>query len=187
MASRCSLLPWKALALSSLLVAMLLTPGMGQAGQPFVLSTANGLALHLDPADPTRQWITVDGKLLASERGPAGFSVLDLAAVESLAGVRVDDLVPFAGTLAREGEGVVQRAELPEQGLALKASYEATTDYIQVKGTVYDTTGRDRAVVLAYSLPFVALGDAWWEDIRNFQTVEPGRLRLPLAPQGELA
>ena len=166
---------WKALGLGGLLASSLL-PGAAQAEGAFVLSTTDGLALHLDPADPTRQWITVDGKPLASERGPAGFSVLDLAAMESLAGVRVDDLVPFSGTLSREGGRVVQRAGLPELGLALEASYEATADYIQVKGAIYDTTGRDRAVVLAYSLPFAALGGTWWEDIRNSQTVELGRV-----------
>jgi len=166
---------WKALALGGLLASLLL-PGAAQAEGAFALSTADGLVLHLDPADPTRQWITLDGKPLASERSPAGFSALDVAAVESLAGVRVDGLVPFAGTLSREGGRVVQRAELPELGLALEAAYEATADYIQVRGTVYDTTGSDRAIVLAYSLPFAALGGTWWEDVRNFQTVEPGRV-----------
>jgi len=176
--SRGFLLSWKALALGCLLMALLFASGMGhgQAGQTLVLSTTNGLVLHLDPADSTRQWVAIDGMPLAPETDPAGFSVLDLATVENLTEVRIDDLVLFAGTLAREGEHIVQRAELPELGLALEASYEATADYIQVRGTVCDTTGSDRAIVLAYSLPFAALGGTWWEDVRNFQTVEPGRV-----------
>jgi hypothetical protein len=87
-----------------------------------------------------------------------------------------DDYVPLQhpvlGEVARTEEGVRLSGE--SEGIELSAEYRAAEDHIRLHCDLRDTTGRDRAVSVAFRLPIHAEGWRWYDDIHHDQPIEPG-------------
>ncbi|MCD6360740.1 MAG: hypothetical protein J7M38_07725 [Armatimonadetes bacterium] len=120
------------------------------------LATGDGLKVRVHRAT---------GAVLGPEGAAGGFFWRDAAAGSDFrqprATVRVNDrTVAFA-------------AEDPELALKLKAEIIARDDHIAVHGTVEDTTGEDRAVVVYFSLPMDATGWTWYDDARTSRAITP--------------
>jgi hypothetical protein len=91
-----------------------------------------------------------DGRELAG-RAPSGFLARDVAANSDVYGFEKGRCAPL--------------------GLTIHAEFTAARDHIAVHGRLSGTTGRDRAVTLAFALPLDATGWRWGEDIRRSRVI----------------
>lgn len=87
-----------------------------------------------------------------------------------------DDYLPgqelVSGQMHRDGDTL--RFEGRKRGIDVRATYQATADHIRIRCQLQDTTGRDRAISVAFRLPIDALGWTWHDDIHNSQRIEDG-------------
>lgn len=87
-----------------------------------------------------------------------------------------DDYVPLQepvrGRATREETGVVINGEAG--GIEVSTEYRAADDHIRLHCDLQDTTGKDRAVSVAFRLPIERRAWTWYDDIRRDQTVEAG-------------
>jgi len=114
--------------------------------------TKDGLSLAFDD-DGRITAVNLGGQALPAP-GPGGFElteVLPPKAQRRDAGLLKGKVISQGGKLTWTGEA--------GEGLALEASLVAT-DHIAVHGTVRDTTGKDRAVVVRFVVP-VRAGEGW--------------------------
>ncbi len=135
----------------------------------YEVSTQDGLTLYIDKGDPSIQYITIDDFPVSKEKQPAGFMLLDIEK-ENLSNVSIADFSPFKGQIKMENDIVVQEAK--QFDFYLKAFYIAYPNYIKIEGELTNLVDRERAIVLAYSLPFDAINGIWWDDIRNYKIIE---------------
>lgn len=118
------------------------------AGQPAAYSTGDGLDLTLTGGRVAR--LSVGGRNLTGS-APSGFLARDMAANS--------DVFSF-------DEGAC-----PDLNLLLRATIITNADHLAVSGTVVDTTGTDRAIMLLFALPLDAAGWSWGHDIREQRPV----------------
>jgi len=77
-----------------------------------------------------------------------------------------------AGPVSTDGDGRLrQHADLTGEGVTLDATYAVGTDNVRIDGTVASTTGQDRALQVAYSLPIDARGWQWEDYARRSRTI----------------
>lgn len=120
------------------------TPTGPPSGQLAIYSTDDQLKLTLTGGRVTG--LSVAGRELAGT-APSGFLARDVAA--------------NSGIFAFE-DGLC-----PDLSLRLNATVTATADHVAIEGTVTDTTGSDRAVMLLFALPIDAAGWNWGQDVRQ--------------------
>jgi hypothetical protein len=85
---------------------------------------------------------------------PSGFLARDVAAAS--------DIFGFDGL----------QGDCPDLKLSLRTEYQVTTNCIRFRGHVSDTSRRDRAVTLYFSIPVDALGWQWGDDIRRERAID---------------
>lgn len=132
-------------------------------GTPMRVATVNPL-----PAETPREFQTDDGlKLALSGQRVASLKVAgrELTA-DSPGGFFARD-VAVNSDLCNFTNGVCSAL-----GLKIEASLLTRADHIVVEGTVTDTTGKDRAVLLLFALPIDARGWIWGDDIRRQRIIE---------------
>ena len=78
---------------------------------------------------------------------------------------------PVAGNLERKAQGVAFRGSLPSIGLGLEAAMKADAECVRIDGVVQDTTGRDRAIGVRFSLPLDLAGWTWHLDSEEHETI----------------
>lgn len=117
--------------------------------------TADGLAVGMDASTGSVVSVRLDGLEVGARGWPAGFFIRDVAADS--------DFLAFS-------DGGAQSI-----GLQLSASVRGRGNCIDVSGSVKDTTGRDRAVTLYFSLPVDLTGGLWWNNIRTSTPIAVGR------------
>ncbi len=128
------------------------------AGATPIATGRHGLSLVLDASGRVAR-VDVAGRALPL-RAPAGFAVTDVRTGRTHA-----PAMRPAGPHAWQGEAGDVRCRL---------RYSAGERAIRVDLDVEDTTGRGRALVAAFSLPFAAAGWTWWEGLRTSYTIAPG-------------
>ena len=116
---------------------------------PRRFATHDGLLLAL--RGDTVASLQVAGKELRAS-SPSGFLARDFAADSDFYGF--------------------SRGACDDLGLKLEANFAACRDHLVVAGRLTDTTGRDRAVTLLFSLPLNATGWRWGDDVRRSRRVE---------------
>ncbi|MGD9497825.1 MAG: sugar-binding protein, partial [Armatimonadota bacterium] len=84
------------------------------------------------------------------------------------------DYRPIKGSGRAEGEAVRITGALPDANLQLEATLTGDEDCIRVEGLVRDSTGKDRAVGVRFSLPIDAEGWTWWGDAEDREAVAAG-------------
>jgi hypothetical protein len=124
-------------------------PAPAAAGQAESRQTEDGLLLKSQGQTVTS--INLDGQELAGQ-APGGFLVRDVAAGS--------DIYAF------------EDGRCPALGLQLQARCLAKSDHLVFEGRLSDTTGKDRAVMLAFALPVDAAGWRWADDIRRQRPIQ---------------
>ncbi len=157
------------------IIVLLSLPSFSLISNEYSLSTEDGVVLHINELDPSIQWITIDGVKLSKESSPAGFSILDAQGIVNLSDIRISNFHEFKGTVRKEGDSIVQEADA--LGLHLDTVYISHRDYIEIKGSVTSTRDqRERAIILAYSLPVDAIDGVWWRDIRYYEVIKEDKV-----------
>jgi len=133
---------------------------------PVSLASGDALLLALDSRSGAVEVRRAGGKVNVSSAS-CGFLLRDVAA-ES------DFFAPTWRIQSTNGQ-VHARGRVPELGLRLNADYIARDEHIEVTGTVYDITGKDRAISVYFALPIDALGWTWWDDTRTGRRIERDR------------
>ncbi len=118
------------------------------SGHPTNYTTGDRLELTLTGGRVTR--LSVDGRDLTGS-APSGFLARDVAANS--------DVYAF------------DQDACPDLHLLLRTTITTNSDHLAVEGTVTDTTGTDRAIMLLFALPLDATGWSWGHDIREQKTV----------------
>lgn len=111
-------------------------------------STGDHLELTLTGSRVTR--LSIDGRDLTGS-APSGFLARDVAANS--------DVFAF------------EQGVCPDLNLFLTTAVTAAADHLLIEGTVTDTTGTDRALLLLFALPLDATGWSWGHDIRRQTTI----------------
>ncbi len=127
---------------------MTVEPPAPPSGQAATYSTGDGLEITLTGGRVAR--LSVDGRNLTGS-APSGFLARDMATQS--------DVFSF------------EEGACPNLGLLLRATIVTNADHLAVAGTVTDTTGLDRAVMLLFAIPLDALGWSWGQDIREQRPV----------------
>lgn len=134
------------------------------------------------PEKPVRS-VTVN-LLLRKHSGRAEFRDAELRAVDAPKGGTLFDGVPVVsrstpaqGFQVRDAAAggdfvVIDRAAL---GLTLETATETRDGVTHVTATLRDTTGKDRAVTLVYTVPVSPAGLRWLDDPRHATPVTAGR------------
>jgi len=133
----------------------------------FQLNTKEGLSLYLSSTGAICE-VQVKGKRYG-RKGDwlSGFFVRDV--------IR-NSICKLRGNLSRLKNGTIQQtAELKEASLIFKAVYEAHPDFIKLKGSIRDISGKDRAITLYFALPIEAIGWLWWDDIVEKRSIKEGK------------
>ena len=124
----------------------------GEEGRMY--RTGDGLAVGYNWQDGCVSALRLGDQDLHAAGIPSGFLARDVAADSHFYGFR---------------NGVC-----PELNLKLTAQLTEHPDHIRVSGTVSDTSGEDRAIVLVFALPVDARGWTWHDDVRRQRIIEPG-------------
>ncbi|OGV66829.1 MAG: hypothetical protein A3K18_30280 [Lentisphaerae bacterium RIFOXYA12_64_32] len=83
----------------------------------------------------------------------------------------------FAKVSAASGDGVVVQGVDAARALQVDARWEPAGDMLRLSGTVSDTSGKDRCIVLSFRLPLNAIGGVWGNDVASPVKIPPtGRL-----------
>ncbi|MEW6360332.1 MAG: NEW3 domain-containing protein [Planctomycetota bacterium] len=80
--------------------------------------------------------------------------------------------VKVRGQVEPTDEGAKQRILCDDLGLALDMDYVFNPGRAEVTGRLRDTTGKDRAIIVKFTLPLDARGGTWWDDIRTSRKIE---------------
>ncbi len=81
---------------------------------------------------------------------------------------------PVEGAARKAGDHLEFEGALPQAGLQLRATLKGDRECLRVDGVVSDTTGRDRAVGVAFRLPLDLTGWTWYNDAEEHATIEAG-------------
>jgi len=140
-------------------VAAIISLEANGRAEDWTVSTGDELRLSFS-SPGALNGLSVGGQdLLPSDRrGDSPLSVCDI-----VRGVR---FVPVTSEkVEREGDKIVQQAEVADLGLAVTARYAATKELINVHLSVRDTSGADRGLLIRFALPIQAEGWRWWDDL----------------------
>jgi hypothetical protein len=133
------------------------TPGADRSleGTKSISATKDGLSMESVGNVVTHlKW---DGQTLAQPNpaakaaSPYGFLARDVAADSDVHGF--------------------SRGQSRELGLRLESRILARSNCVEISGRVADTTGKDRAITLAFALPLDATGWRWWDDMRRSRVI----------------
>jgi hypothetical protein len=119
------------------------------------VATDDGLRLQLSPAGTVAE---IDGVAVGTATSaPTGLLVRDAAT----------DQPPVAagGTFTAGPNSARQDARLEALGLDLKAEIKGTGGTIDIRGTITDRRGQDRAVTVYFALPLSAGPWQWWDSV----------------------
>ncbi len=125
--------------------------------------TSDGLGMIVTRNGGVR--LELDGKALGAAAGgrAGGFQVRDVAAGGPPRAA--------AGEVRSGPGGLRQRADLPGLGLRLEAVFRSLNGAVDVRGTVTDLRGRDRAVTVMFTLPLPNGSDwQWWDGPAEVRT-----------------
>lgn len=132
----------------------------GMVAYSQTVATKDGLQLSFAP-DGTLQMVQLARKQF---RGVGGFFFAEPTdAPENLR------WAPLKGKGKRKGDRVTW--QLSGAGLELTATFMERPDAIFGEGVVRDTTGKDRAIVLAFALPLDATNWQWWDNLRSTRQI----------------
>ena len=80
---------------------------------------------------------------------------------------------PVPGNLTTAGNAAHLAGSLADAGLQVQARLTGDRECLRVEGVLQDTTGRDRAIGLRFSLPLDATGWTWWDDAGDRREIKP--------------
>lgn len=123
-------------------------PAGPPVGAPVTYTTGDQLKLALTGGRVTG--LAVGSRELAGT-APSGFLARDVAANS--------DLFAF------------ENDACPDLKLRLTSTITAKPDHLVIEGTVTDTTGGDRAIMLVFALPLDATGWTWGQDLRQQRAI----------------
>jgi len=91
------------------------------------------------------------------------------------------------GFLVRDaaGDGVWRRfdgAVRQDLSVELETRAQAAPDHLTIEGELRDLARTDRALSLAFLLPFDAIGWSWSDDVRRSRRIEPGGVYVAAVP-----
>jgi hypothetical protein len=125
-------------------------PAKPPLGKSVVYASENGLQMTLTGGRVTG--LSIDDLELACE-APSGFLARDLAAGS--------DVFTFDDDAC------------PELNLRLNMTVNSKPDHLVIEGTVTDTTGADRAVMVVFALPVNVVGWKWHDDLIQQRVITP--------------
>ncbi len=140
-------------------VAAIISLGANGRAEDWTVSTGDELRLSFSSAGALNG-LSIGGqeRLPGDYRGAVPLSVCDI--------VRGARFVPVTSEkVEREGDTIVQQAEVADLALAVTARYAATKELINVHLSVRDTSGADRGLLIRFALPIQAEGWRWWDDL----------------------
>ncbi len=117
-----------------------------------LIRTNDDLSISYNLKHGLIETIKIDDKELTHNNMPSGFIVRDVYANS--------DFYTFKDNICQE------------LGLSLDVNIGSSGQYIFVEGKVSDTTGNDRAITLAFTLPIEAIGWKWHDDLRHYRIIE---------------
>jgi len=89
----------------------------------------------------------------------------------------------FSGRVTSIDGGLELSGEIAGTGARLDARFQQQEDWLEVTGTLQDTSGTDRALVLCFKIPFLPQGFSWWDGPEALKGIWPGAgLRQNSAP-----
>lgn len=88
------------------------------------------------------------------------------------------DFVQLRGAMLRDGGALTMEASDEALDLRMTLRSEPLGGSTMVRGEVTDTTGRDRALSIYFSLPIDAAGWTWSDDVRSDRAIEDGQTYL---------
>jgi hypothetical protein len=142
--------PWSGPPAVTMITGAPLVPGAASSGTSL---TSGGLGLQFDSSG-RMSGVTLDGRDIAS--GVAGgFYVVDAATGEK--GLCTGR---FTGT----GDGSLFAGTIDGLQAGIEARFVNRGDCLEVQGTLRDTSGSDRALVLCFKIPLQGSGFTWWDD-----------------------
>ncbi|MPY88268.1 MAG: hypothetical protein GEU99_10115 [Luteitalea sp.] len=125
------------------------------------VTTTNRFSMTFDGRGRVES-MSVEGKpvpIAADRREQSGWTVTDVQAGRS---VNVRNW-----TSSSKGDSLEQEADVSELGVRLRVEYVVEDDYLRMVGTVFDETGKERALDLTFALPVDAAGWLWETDITD--------------------
>lgn len=130
------------------------------------LATRDGLRLALGQQGDI-SLLTVGGKRVGASdpAAPSGLLVRDVAANGAP--------VVVGGKIRRQGSAVRQTARLDALDLAVDATYRVVGNALEIRGTVADLRGADRAVTVYFAVPVAEAPWEWWHSAAVARTA-PG-------------
>ena len=111
--------------------------------------------------------VSLDGKTVGMPTAqPSGLMVRDVT--------KPDPPTMVGGTITQKGKTATQAATLGKLGLAVQASFQSKGQYLEIAGTVADTTGKDRAVTVYFAVPVARDEWTWWDSMAAGRTKPDG-------------
>lgn len=140
-------------------VAAIISLGANGRAEDWTVSTGDELRLTFSSPGALNGLSAGGQDLLPSDRrADSPVSVCDI--------VRGARFVPVTSEkVEREGDAIVQQAEVADLGLAVTARYASTKELINVHLSVRDTSRADRGLLIRFALPIQAEGWRWWDDL----------------------
>lgn len=140
-------------------VAAIISLGANGRAEDWTVSTGDELRLTFSSPGALNGLPAGGQDLLPSDRrADSPVSVCDI--------VRGARFVPVTSEkVEREGDTIVQQAEVADLGLAVTARYASTKELINVHLSVRDTSRADRGLLIRFALPIQAEGWRWWDDL----------------------
>lgn len=132
-----------------------------------ILSTADGLALHIPRSLKGNEYLSMRGEPMGEARG--GLWVRDMHGSPTF--------VPLPAALQEltKRRAVFSGSSVP-LGLAYTIEYQAAAGHITIRFRLRDLTGRDRALRVEYRQAVAASGGRWYDDVRHWRVIRPGRV-----------
>ncbi len=142
--------PWSGPPTVTMVTGMPLAPA-GKTSETSL--TSGGLSLQFDNSG-RMTGVTLDGRDVGS-RVAGGFYAVDAATGKE--GM-------FSGRFTESGDGNLFAGTIDGLQTALEARFVNRRDCLEVEGTLRDTSGTDRAMVLCFKIPLQGSGFTWWDD-----------------------
>jgi hypothetical protein len=136
----------------------------GAAGDPGVVAKTAGRELRV-ARDGAIRAVANAGKPLPLLDLPGGFEVAEYLGARREARVLRPLPHPTRGGLAWSYDGAK---------LTLSVDIQETPGYLRFHGKLKDTSGKDRALIVAFTLPINAWGWTWWDDPDRVRRVTHG-------------
>ena len=132
------------------------------SAEKMTVGTQDGLSLKVSSSGELDRLSAGGRDLLPKDL--AQFYLVDVCDV-----TKGDEFVPAKGKAVVEaGEtAIVAEAELDRLSLRVAARYEAVGELVTVKLSVHDLSGKDRGLLVRFSLPIQADGWRWWDDLET--------------------